>query len=122
MVIGLALAACGAAIALGVGRTFEEEETLVGTEGPTGFFPEPVRFRWLRVALPPLLLLFYAFAVERVGFVPTAAIMVATTCLAAGGTWRTTLVLTLCAPPAIHLVFSKLLRVPLAPGLLPMPW
>ena len=26
------------------------------------------------------------------------------------------------AAPAAHLVFGKLLRVPLAPGLLPMPW
>jgi putative tricarboxylic transport membrane protein len=26
------------------------------------------------------------------------------------------------APIAIHLIFYKLLRVPLPPGLLPMPW
>jgi putative tricarboxylic transport membrane protein len=30
--------------------------------------------------------------------------------------------LTVLAPIAIHLIFSKLLRVPLPIGLLPMPW
>ena len=82
----------------------------------------PVRHGALKTLVPPLLLLFYAFSVDTLGFIPTAAIMVLATSLALGGTWRTAVPLALLAPPAVHLIFAKLLRVPLPAGLLPMPW
>ena len=42
--------------------------------------------------------------------------------LALGASLRLAVPLALITPPAVHLVFSKLLRVPLPGGLLPMPW
>ena len=42
--------------------------------------------------------------------------------LALGARWRLALPLAVLAPIGIHLIFSKLLRVPLPIGLLPMPW
>ena len=59
---------------------------------------------------------------ERVGFILTAAIIVYVTATALGARWKLALPLTVGAPIVIHLIFSKLLRVPLPIGLLPMPW
>jgi putative tricarboxylic transport membrane protein len=42
--------------------------------------------------------------------------------LALGARWKLALPLAVLAPIGIHLIFSKLLRVPLPAGLLPMPW
>ena len=42
--------------------------------------------------------------------------------LALGARWKLSLPLCVLAPIGIHLIFSKLLRVPLPIGLLPMPW
>jgi putative tricarboxylic transport membrane protein len=42
--------------------------------------------------------------------------------VAFGARLRVALPLAILAPVAIHLIFYKLLRVPLPPGLLPMPW
>jgi putative tricarboxylic transport membrane protein len=42
--------------------------------------------------------------------------------LAFGAKLRVALPLAAIAPIAIHLIFYKLLRVPLPAGLLPMPW
>jgi putative tricarboxylic transport membrane protein len=39
-----------------------------------------------------------------------------------GARWRLSLPVALIAPVVIHLVFYKLLRVPLPAGLVPMPW
>ena len=44
------------------------------------------------------------------------------TSTALGARWKLSLPLAALAPIAIHLIFSKLLRVPLPAGLLPMPW
>ena len=41
---------------------------------------------------------------------------------AQGARWRGSLLLALLAPPLVHLVFYKLLRVPLPAGLLGLPW
>ena len=41
---------------------------------------------------------------------------------ALGASWRLALGATVLAPPFIHLVFFKLLRVPLPDGILAMPW
>jgi putative tricarboxylic transport membrane protein len=68
------------------------------------------------------LLLFYVLAVDRIGFLPTAALVVLTTSLALGARLRLAVAMAIGAPLFVNLVFSKLLRVPLPSGLLPMPW
>ncbi len=44
------------------------------------------------------------------------------TALALGARLKLAIPLALIAPVGVHLVFYKLLRVPLPDGLLPMPW
>ena len=109
------------AIAFGIGHTFEEEEEIIPVEGglpaaPTG------KLYGLRALLPPALLLFYVAAADRLGFIVTAALIVYATATALGARWKLSLPLAVLAPIGIHLIFSKLLRVPLPAGLLPMPW
>ncbi|MET3844916.1 tripartite tricarboxylate transporter TctB family protein [Bradyrhizobium sp. OAE829] len=121
LVIGSGLALCGLAIALGIGRTFEEEEEIIPLEAgqarpPTG------KLYGLRALLPPALLLFYVAVADRLGFIITAALIVFVTSSALGARWKLSLPLAVMAPVVIHLIFSKLLRVPLPAGLLPMPW
>lgn len=116
MVVGSGLVLCGAAIAFGIGRSFEEEEKLVSGAPSRGAL-------WgLRALLPPLLLLFYVLVVESLGFLPTAAIVILATSLALGAAARLAIPVALIAPFAVHLVFYKLLRVPLPAGILPAPW
>ena len=118
MVIGAGLVLCGLLIAAGIGRSFEapeaREETpsrgLAKRLGPGAAF------------LPPALLIFYVLVAERLGFLPTAAVILAVTALALGASWRLALGVVLLGPPAVHLVFYKLLRVPLPDGVLPAPW
>jgi putative tricarboxylic transport membrane protein len=125
VVIGVGLVACGVMIALGVGRGFEEaaeaDLAAVGASQempPSAAAPGPL----LLALLPPALLVFYALAVETLGFVPTAAAMVAAMVAAFRGSPALVLGLAILAPPVVHLIFYKLLRVPLPAGLLPMPW
>ncbi|WP_375461802.1 tripartite tricarboxylate transporter TctB family protein [uncultured Enterovirga sp.] len=127
LVIGLGLVACGVMIAAGIGRRFEEEAEadLASIEGSRESFaaaPPPPFWSGLLALLPPALLVFYVVAVERLGFVPTAAVMIVTLVVAFRGSWVLALSLAAIAPPVIHLIFYKLLRVPLADGLLAMPW
>jgi putative tricarboxylic transport membrane protein len=125
MVIGVGLILCGAMIALGIGHSFEEkaEADLAAVEGPPQRMQSADSLTYkLRALLPPGLLLFYVYAADRLGFVPTAAIMIFAAALAFGARLRVALPLGVLAPIAIHLIFYKLLRVPLPPGLLPMPW
>ncbi|MBR1245913.1 tripartite tricarboxylate transporter TctB family protein [Bradyrhizobium sp. AUGA SZCCT0169] len=121
LVIGSGLALCGLAIALGIGRTFEEEEEIVPLE-PGQARPPTGRLYGLRALLPPALLLFYVAVADRLGFIITAALIVFVTSTALGARWKLSLPLAVMAPIVIHLIFSKLLRVPLPAGLLPMPW
>jgi putative tricarboxylic transport membrane protein len=72
--------------------------------------------------IPVALLVFYVAVVDRLGFVPTAALIIAVTALALGARLFAALALAVVTAPLAHLLFLKLLRVPLAPGLLPMPW
>jgi putative tricarboxylic transport membrane protein len=121
LVIGTGLALCGLAIAFGIGHSFEEEEELIPVEGsqvkpPTG------KFYGLRALLPPALLLFYVAVADRLGFIITAGLIVFVTSTALGARPKLSLPLAMLAPIGIHLIFSKLLRVPLPAGLLPMPW
>lgn len=121
LVIGLGLAACGLAIAFGVGHTFEEPEEIIPLEGGEAVVPRG-KYYGLRALLPPALLLFYVAAADRLGFIPTAAVIVLVTATALGARLKLAIPLAIFAPIGIHLIFYKLLRVPLPAGLLPMPW
>lgn len=114
MLIGFGLIACGVLIALGIGHAFEAPEE----EGAQG------RPWWhgLRALLPPALLVFYVLAADRLGFLLTAALVVLAVALAFGARARLALPLAVLAPLGVHLVFYRLLRVPLPEGLLAAPW
>lgn len=123
MVVGGAMALCGAMIAVGIGHTFEEEaEADLAAVGMAE--PEPARapVYHLRLLLPAALLLFYVLAVDRLGFFLTAGLMVLALSTLLGGRPRLTIPLALLAPLGLGLIFGKLLRVPLPAGLIPMPW
>lgn len=121
MIIGLGLILCGAMIALGIGHSFEAPEEIVPA-APGEAVSQPPRFAEWRAFLPPLLLVFYVLAVDWLGFVPTAAAITLVVALALGARARLAVPLAVLAPPGIHLIFFKLLRVPLPDGILPMPW
>ena len=122
LVIGTGLALCGLAIAFGIGHSFEEEEELIPVEGEQAKKPPAGKLYGLRALLPPALLLFYVAVAERLGFIITAGLIVFVTSTALGARPKLSLPLAVLAPIGIHLIFSKLLRVPLPAGLLPMPW
>ena len=114
MVIGSGLAICGVLVALGIGQGFEAPEQADA--------PHASRAFGLRALIPPALLLFYVLAVDTLGFLPTAAAIVLVAALALGARPRLAVPIALVAPALVHLVFYKLLRVPLPAGLLPAPW
>jgi putative tricarboxylic transport membrane protein len=60
--------------------------------------------------------------VDKLGFVPTAAIIALVAGKTLGASWRLAVPIAAIAPVLVHLAFYKLLRVPLPAGLLPMPW
>lgn len=125
MVVGVGLAICGAMIAFGVGSVLEQEAEADLAAHSVKLEPEPTASPLLngaRTLLPPALLLAYVFVGDRLGFVPTAFCIVLAISLAMGARLKLALPLALIAPVIVHLVFLKLLRVPLPPGLLPMPW
>jgi len=125
MVVGIGLAICGALIALGIGHHFEQEAEADLAAHSDQAAPGAASGRivtGLKILLPPALLLFYVLGVDRLGFVPTGAVMVAAVALVLGARLRLAVPLALVAPVGVHLVFFKLLRVPLPDGLLPMPW
>ena len=132
MVIGASLVACGVLIMLGVGRTFEEEEAVVTSatgdvakaaalEPARGFLAGWLHDGW-KVLIPPAALFFYYFASERLGFWITAALMIFTLAWSQGAKLKWAVALAVVAPALVHLVFYKLLRVPLPIGLLKFPW
>ncbi len=126
MVVGGGLVLCGAMIAIGIGSAIEREAEaeVAAHSDPTanmGSTDSSLMFA-MKTLLPPALLLFYVLVADRLGFVPTAAIMVFLTSLAMGARLKLALPLAVVAPMVVHLIFLKLLRVPLPPGLLPMPW
>src|SRR5262249_33882350 len=122
LVIGTGLALCGLAIVFGIGHSFEEEEELIPVEEGQAKAAPPGRFYGLRALLPPALLLFYVVAADRLRVVIAAALRVLATSTALGARPKLALPLAALAPIGIHLIFAKLLRVPLPAGLLPMPW
>ena len=132
MVIGAALVVCGVLILLGVGRTFEEEEKIVTSatgavadgdalEPPRGRVATFLHGGWT-ILVPPAALFFYFFDSERLGFWITAALMIFAVAWSQGAKLRQAVALAIVAPALVHLVFYKLLRVPLPPGLLKFPW
>lgn len=118
MVIGAGLVICGALIAAGIGHSFEAAEA-DADGGPPGF---AARLGPIAALLPPALLIFYVLAAERLGFLLTAGIMLLVAARALGASWRLTAATVVLAPPVVHLIFYKLLRVPLPAGVLPAPW
>jgi putative tricarboxylic transport membrane protein len=124
MVVGIGLVLCGGMIALGVGRHFEEEAEadLAAHSDHPASAPTASWWTGLMVMLPPALLVFYVLAVNKLGFLPTAGIIVLTTSLALGARIILAVPVALAAPLFVNLVFAKLLRVPLPSGLLPLPW
>jgi putative tricarboxylic transport membrane protein len=123
IVIGIGLAICGLMIAFGIGHSFEEEEELVPFEdGQQAAAAPRGKFYGLRALFPPVLLLFYVAAVERLGFILTAGLIVLITSTALAARPKLSVPLAILAPIAVHLIFYKFLRVPLPAGLIPMPW
>ena len=128
-VVGVGLAICGCLIALGVGRHYEEEAEAdlarISGEDSVAVGEPDERRRWwrgLKALVPPALLLFYVLAVDRLGFLPTAGVMVLTAALALRARLSLALPMAIGAPLFVNLVFTRLLRVPLPSGLLPLPW
>ncbi|MBR0648503.1 tripartite tricarboxylate transporter TctB family protein [Roseomonas terrae] len=121
MVIGGGLMLCGALIVLGVGRSFEEPDP-EPTEAHAGLARWLGKRRVLAALVPPALLLFYVLAADTLGFLLTGFAMVLIAALSLGATLRLAVAMAIAAPPVIHLVFYKLLRVPLPEGLLAAPW
>ena len=132
MVIGAALVICGVLIMIGVGRTVEEEEKIVtsasgevakadAVEPDNGFVAGFVAGGW-KVLLPPAALFFYYFASERLGFWLTATVMIFALAWSQGAKLKWAAMLAVLSPMFVHLVFYKLLRVPLPAGILNFPW
>ncbi len=121
MMIGAGLVLCGIMIAAGIGHSFEAAEPEEDDQAP-GLAQHLGRMGWLAAFLPPVLLIFYVLAADALGFLLTAAIILLTSARALGASWSMTIGTVLLAPPFVHLIFFKLLRVPLPDGLLTMPW
>ena len=122
LVIGIGLALCGLMIAFEIGHSFEEDEELIPVEGDKQAVAPRSSLYGLRALLPPALLLFYVVAADRLGFILTAGLIVLATATALGARPKLSIPLAMLAPIGIHLIFAKLLRVPLPIGLIPMPW
>ena len=75
-----------------------------------------------RARLDALLLVgaigFYLVAASRLGFVPTAAVILLLLVRRYGGSWQLAVATALVGPLALHLLFAEWLRVPLPMGLL----
>jgi putative tricarboxylic transport membrane protein len=121
--VGVGLVISGLLVVAGIGHRIEEQAQaeLAAVESAT--VPDDVQARgsW-RAAIPPVLLILYVALAEPLGFVLTAALLVLLASLALGARVRLALPLAILGPVVVHLLFAKLLRVPLPAGLLPMPW
>lgn len=124
MVVGAGLMLMGLLIALHIGRGFEEaaEADLAEHGGPD---PEAeaykARRQWLAF-LPPGLLVAYYFLSEQLGFVIISTMMIAILAFALNANRKLILPVAVVGSLCIHFTFVKLLRVPLPPGILPLPW
>jgi len=120
-IIGAGLVLCGLLIALGIGAGFEEPETLVEAEDGQVVKPPP-SYGGLRAFIPPLLLVFYVLVADTLGFIITAAIMVAIVTWAMGGRPKLIVPMAIITPFAVATIFINLLRVPLPEGIFALPW
>ena len=120
MLIGGGLVVSGVLIMAGIGHTFEAPSD--ATDPAEAAAPPTERLAAWRLAVPPLLLLFYVLVVDWLGFLPTAALVVLAVSRVLDASWRLALPLSIGAAIAVQLIFGKLLRVALPPGLLPAPW
>jgi putative tricarboxylic transport membrane protein len=125
IVVGFGLILCGILVALGIGHSFEDEAEVDFLEhGGEAQTMQPGRSPWfgLRALIPPAVLFFYAVSVDAIGFVPAGAIVIFIAAMALGARLKLAVPLALVGPVFVHLIFYKLLRVPLPSGFLPMPW
>jgi putative tricarboxylic transport membrane protein len=127
LVVGIGLCLCGLMITFGIGQRFEQEaeaDLVAHSDLPTEeqVLASHSPLYGLRVLIPPALLVFYVLAVDSLGFFLTTAAMILVTAFAFGAKPRLAVPIALIAPVFVHLVFYKLLRVPLPDGLVPMPW
>lgn len=131
-VIGASLVVCGVLIMLGIGSTFEESEEIVTSakgdvadadalERQHSFAARFLGGGW-KVLVPPAALFFYYFASEKLGFWITALLMIFVLAWSQGAKLKWAIGLAIVAPAVVHLIFYKLLRVPLPFGLLKFPW
>jgi putative tricarboxylic transport membrane protein len=121
MVVGAGLIASGLLVIFGVGHRLEEEALVELAAHEAEEMHVHAQSSW-RALIPPALLIGYVLIVGWLGFVPTAALIVLIISLALGARLSLALPLAIVTPLAVHLIFAKLLRVPLPAGLLPMPW
>ena len=119
--IGGGLVLCGGLITLGIGHSFEALEPEEAEAAP-GLARHLGGAGWLAAFLPPVLLIAYMLVVDALGFLIAAAILLLVASRALGASWRLAIGVMLAAPPVVHAVFAKLLRVPLPDGLLAAPW
>ncbi len=124
MVVGAGLLVVGLLIAFRIGRSFEDaaEAEIEKFGGPDHEAETYARKRRWYAFLPPALMVFYYLTSERIGFIPIATIMIAVLAFALGANRRLILPVAIVGAIVIQVMFVKLLRVPLPPGLVPMPW
>jgi putative tricarboxylic transport membrane protein len=125
MVIGAALAMCGALIFFGIGQHFEEAEKVVVSFDGKSEEVKSQKDTWitkLKMFMPVLAICFYAFASEKLGFWLTSSLMLALLSWSMGAKPRYMALLVVIVPTLVHLIFYTMLRVPLPRGLLAFPW
>lgn len=107
--VALGIAACGVVIAVRGWRSgapwlsFSEE-----LRRPQGL---------LSFLAMPLAVAFYLLAADRLGFLPTAALVVAALCLWFGVRWKGALLTGVAAAVAVQWFFGNVMRIPLPRGL-----
>lgn len=91
------------------------------TLGAEGWITVPDWLGWDRTTLGfmaiPLVLVFYVAASDRLGFIPTAVLLLMALFLVFDVRFRTALVVAIIGSFSIHYVFYKLLKVPLPWGI-----
>jgi putative tricarboxylic transport membrane protein len=106
--IALGIAACGVVIALRGWRT----------GGPRLEFSPALRSLkgWLGLLAMPLAIVFYLLVADRLGFLPTAALVVTALCAWMGARWWAALLTGVLTAVAVQWFFGTLMRVPLPRG------
>jgi putative tricarboxylic transport membrane protein len=91
------------------------------TVGTEGWIALPDWLGWNRITLGfmavPVVLVGYVALSERLGFIPTAVLLLMALFLVFGVRWRMALVVAIVGSLSIHYAFYKLLKVPLPWGI-----